>query len=62
MLWDGVGFFGSDDTKLGRLKGKKVTWGTPFGSCKMNTLLILVLTISSFVIITEISHLGNQKT
>jgi len=30
MMWDGLGFFGTSDTKLPRLKGKKVTWCTPF--------------------------------
>ena len=30
MFWDGLGFFGTSDTKLPRLEGKKVTFCTPF--------------------------------
>ena len=26
LLWDGLGFFGFDDNKLERLKGKKPNW------------------------------------
>jgi hypothetical protein len=38
MLWDGLGFFGTDHMKLGRLKGEKVNFCTFFSSPK--TLLI----------------------
>jgi len=30
LLWDGLGFFGFDETKLDRLKGKPVTFFTKF--------------------------------
>ena len=32
MLWDGLGFFGTDHMKLGRLEGEKVNFMTPFKS------------------------------
>ena len=34
LMWDGLGFFGFDDTKIARLRGTKVTWWTPFTSKK----------------------------
>ena len=34
LLWDGLGFFGFDETKLDRLKGSKVDFLTKFKSKK----------------------------
>ena len=34
MIWDGVGFFGTDHFKLLRLQGEKVNFCTPFKSIK----------------------------
>jgi hypothetical protein len=59
MAWDGLGFFGIlDDSKIARFQGEKVTWLTPFSSCKNNFLLVLGLTISLYVITKEASKLG----
>jgi hypothetical protein len=63
MVWDGLGFFGIfDDSKIARFQGEKVTWLTPFSSCKNNFLLVLVLTISAYVIIKEASKVGKEKS
>jgi hypothetical protein len=32
LLWDGLGFFGFDDNKLERLKGKKPKWYDKFSN------------------------------
>ena len=62
MMWDGLGFFGFSDTKLGRLRGKKVNWCTPFLSWKNTPLLIIGLTVMMVIIISEVDNLGKQKS
>jgi hypothetical protein len=57
-MWDGMGFFGFDDTKLARLKGKKVTFMTKFSSPKSLFFSLLSLSIVLFVIISEAATLG----
>ena len=61
MMWDGLGFFGFSDTKLERIKGKKVTWCTPILSWKSCPFLI-VLIIFSIIIIKEGGNLGELKS
>jgi len=61
-MWDGLGFFGTSDTKLDRIKGKKVTWCTPFLSWKNTPLLIIGLAIMSYIIVSEGSNLGKEKS
>ena len=43
MLWDGLGFFGTDHAKLGRLKGEKVNFCTKFKSPR--TLIVSLVGI-----------------
>ena len=46
MIWDGMGFFSCDETKLRRLKGAKVGFSTKFKSYKWiftNILLVMLL-------------------
>ena len=62
MMWDGLGFFGFDDTKLPRLKGKKITFCTPFKSWKNTPFLIIGLTVMAFIIVMEVDNLGKQKS
>ena len=33
LLWDGLGFFGTDTYKLARLRGHKAGWFDKFKSC-----------------------------
>lgn len=58
MLWDGLGFFGTDHTKLGRLRGEKVNFLTPFKSFRYMLLLLIGLSVTLYILITEISTLG----
>ena len=58
LIWDGLGFFGFSDTKLGRLRGKKVTWLTPVLSWKSTPLLIITLIVGAYIIASESSLLG----
>jgi len=59
MMWDGLGFFGFSDTKLARLKGKKVTWLTPFLSWFNTPMLIIGLVVMGAIIVSEVGNLGN---
>ena len=61
IMWDGMGFFGCDDTKLDRLKGEKVEFRTKFKSKKWVTYNLTLLTIVVYVLNQELSKLGTQK-
>ena len=58
LMWDGLGFFGFDDTKIERLRGKKVTFWTPFTSKKQTLVLLVSIIVSAILISTEVEHLG----
>ena len=58
MLWDGLGFFGTDHTKLGRLKGEKVDFYTPFKCFRKMILMLILLSVTIYILVTEISKLG----
>ena len=58
MVWDGLGFFGTDHMKLGRLKGEKVTFCTFLTSPRSLIMTVLGLTIASYLILTEVDNLG----
>jgi hypothetical protein len=62
MMWDGLGYFGFDDTKLARLRGEQVTWWTPFTSWKTTTLSFVGLAVGIYIIITEAARLGKLKS
>lgn len=62
MLWDGLGFFGTDHMKLNRLQGEKVTFATPFKSPRTIIMTLLGLSIGSFLIITEAAKLNKPKS
>jgi len=62
MVWDGLGFFGTDHTKLGRLKGEKVNFLTPFTSYKFLILSTVGFIIAMSVIIMEFNKLGSKKS
>ena len=59
MMWDGLGFFGTSDTKLERIRGKKVNWCTPFLSWKSTPLGLIALSVMTYIIVTEAYNLGN---
>lgn len=58
LLWDGLGFFGTDHMKLGRLRGEKVNFLTPFKS--PNTIIgyIFLISVTLYIVLTEVSNLG----
>ena len=58
MLWDGLGFFGMDHMKLGRLRGEKVDFCTFFKSPHTLMLSSLTVGIATFVIVTHLKTLG----
>ena len=62
IMWDGLGFFGFDDTKLDRLKGVPVTFKTKFSSAKAIILSLLALVVITYVILKEAWNLGKQKS
>jgi len=62
MVWDGLGFFGTDHTKLGRLEGEKVTFWTPFKSYKVMILSTIGFIVATYVIVTEFNKLGTRKS
>lgn len=61
MLWDGLGFFGTDHMKLGRLQGQKVTFLTPCKSPVKIMKTIVVLSIALFFISEEFEKLHTNK-
>lgn len=62
MLWDGLGFFGTDHMKLGRLKGEKVDFCTPFKSPRTAAISLLGAIFAIYIVLTEIQYLGTQKS
>jgi hypothetical protein len=62
MLWDGLGFFGFDDTKLERLRGAPVTFFSKFSSIKWTIFTIIAWVVIITVIFTELGSLGKVKT
>lgn len=62
MLWDGLDFFGFDDTKLARLNGVKTSYLDKFKNKKWMFMTFIVIVISTVVGIKETSRLGSVKT
>jgi len=58
MMWDGLGFFGFSDTKLPRLRGKKVTLLTPYLSWKRTPIMFITFVVMVYIIISEAHNLG----
>ena len=61
MLWDGLTFFGFDDTKLARLNGHPTSYLDKFKNKKWLSTTILGVTIVLFVILSSTSKLGTIK-
>ena len=62
LLWDGIGFFGTAHHKLGRCEGKPVHW---YDKCFEPTYLIMLLisiTVPTYIILTEFNELGEPKS
>ena len=62
MLWDGLGFFGTDHMKLGRLRGEKVDFCTMFSSPRILIMTLLAVGIAIYLVITEAKKLNLPKS
>lgn len=62
MVWDGLGFFGTDHMKLGRLKGEPVNFLTMFKSPKSLMLWFLTVGLFAYLIATEADKLYSPKS
>lgn len=62
IWWDGLGFFGFDETKLGRLRGQPVTLFTKFQSKKWVVVNFSTLFIIIYVIFSQGSKLSTLKS
>ena len=61
MLWDGLGFFGFDDTKLARLNGAKTSFMDKFKNRNWLMSSLIGASIISYVILSSVSKLGTIK-
>ena len=62
MWWDGLIFFGYDDTKLPRLNGKKTSFTDKFRNKKWMMISIISICVITFVLATSIRKLGTIKS
>ena len=62
LMWDGLEFFGLDETKLDRLKGHKVTFFTKFKSIRWIIMNFILAVLVIILFNQEISKLGMQKS
>ena len=60
-MWDGLGFFGTDHKKLGRLQGETVNFCTYFKSPRSLVMTILGVSIGTFLVVTEGAKLNLPK-
>lgn len=62
MIWDGLSFFGFDDTKLARLKGKPIQFRDKVFSTKWSTKILTLISIVVFVLAVNLSKLDTVKS
>ena len=58
FLWDGLAFFGFDDTKLARIKTGKAKFTDKLTSKKYVTILGATLLVAIWLIVVEVSRFG----
>ena len=61
MLWDGLDFFGFDDTKLARLNGAKTSYLDKFKNKKWILMTMIVIVIGAPVFASQASKIGEIK-
>ena len=61
LLWDGTGFFGFDDNKLERLKGKKPRWYDRFSNKRWLATNVIVGLAIIYVLSGQYELLGSIK-
>ena len=62
MMWDGLGFFGTDHKKLGRLQGQPVNFCTYFKSPRSIVMSILGLAVGTALVLSEYVKLNLPKS
>ena len=62
FIWDGLFFFGFDDTKLARIKTKKPKFADKLTSKKWMAILISTIIIATTLIVKEINRYGEEKS
>ena len=62
MLWDGLEFFGFDDSKLARLRGAKTSVLDKFKNKKRLFFIFLMFVIACYIIVREFNKIGLIKT
>ena len=62
LLWDGVGFFGTSDLKLDRLKGKKPRWYDPCKSKRWMAFNFIAFVAVTIILKDSIETLGTVKS
>ena len=62
FIWDGLGFFGFDDTKLARLKGKPVTFMVKFTSIRWVVLTFVTSVALILLMLLEGRKFGEEKS
>ena len=62
LLWDGLGFFGFDDNKLARLKGKPARWYDRFVNKRWMIFNLSFLIFVLVILSKELKTLGNVKS
>ena len=61
LLWDGLGFFGFDDTKLPRLKGITPKWYDRFTSKRWLLFNLTSVAIVIFILSRQVGTIGDIK-
>ena len=61
MLWDGLVFFGFDDTKLARMNGSPTSYYDKFKNKKWLAKSAIGVTVVLAVILSSTSKLGTMK-
>ena len=62
FMWDGVGFFNMDDTKLNRLRGKPSSIFDRCKSCRWMTFALIFFCCIVIIMYTEALKLGTKKS
>ena len=61
MIWDGLGFFGFDNAKLGRLKGEPVTFASKYKEPTKLTMSVFMIAFVIYIILSQVAKIGKQK-
>lgn len=59
MIWDGIGFFGTESHKLNRLRGEKVTCWTRLTSMRMRVMITIYIIAFVLVCVFELTKIGS---